>query len=93
VQEGARLFQVEAGNLVIERQVGPSTRYKLKSGADQPHTLWLKHPRQNGAKLIGPPKGTEDNVGAGSAQVHMQVKELELRFREAVRLVRIPARA
>jgi hypothetical protein len=26
-------------------------------------------------------------------QVHMQIKELELRFREAVKLVRIPARA
>jgi hypothetical protein len=26
-------------------------------------------------------------------QVHMQVKELELRFREAVKVVRIPARA
>ena len=29
VQEGARLFQVEAGNLVIERQVGPRTHYKV----------------------------------------------------------------
>jgi hypothetical protein len=73
VQEGARLFQVEAGNLVIERQVGPRTRYKLKSGVDQPHTLWLKHPRQNGAKLLKPPKGTEDNLGAGSALVPVEI--------------------
>ena len=73
VQEGARLYQVEAGNLVIERQVGPRTHYKLKSGVDQPHTLWLKHPRQNGAKLIKPPKGTEDNVGAGSALVPVEL--------------------
>jgi hypothetical protein len=73
VQEGARLFQVEAGNLVIERQVGPRTRYKVKSGVDQPHTLWLKHPRQNGAKLVKPPKGTEDNVGAGSALVPVEI--------------------
>ena len=73
VQEGARLFQVEAGHLVIERQVGPRTRYKLKSGVDQPHTLWLKHPRQNGAKLVKPPKGTEDNLGAGSALVPVEI--------------------
>ena len=73
IQEGARLFQVEAGNLVIERQVGSRTRYKLKSGVDHPHTLWLKHPRQHGAKLLRPPEGTEDNVGAGSALVPVEI--------------------
>ena len=73
VQEGARLYQVEAGNLVIERQVGPRTRYKLKSGVAEPHTLWLKHPRQNGTKFINPPKGTEDNVGTGSALVPVEI--------------------
>jgi hypothetical protein len=90
IQEGARLFQVEAGNLVIERQVGPRTRYKVKSGVDQPHTLWLKHPRQNGMKFIQPPKGTEDNVGAGSALVPVEIaghasKELVLDERQGSR--------
>jgi hypothetical protein len=90
IQEGARLFQVEAGNLVIERQVGPRTRYKMKSGVDQPHTLWLKHPRQNGMKFIQPPKGTEDNVGAGSALVPVEIaghasKELVLDERQGSR--------
>ena len=90
VQEGARLYQVEAGNLVIERQVGPRTHYKLKSGVDQAHTLWLKHPRQNGAKLIKPPKGTEDNVGAGSALVPVEIaghasKELVIDERQGSR--------
>ena len=90
VQEGARLLQVEAGNLVIERQVGPRTRYKLKSGVDQPHTVWLKHPRQNGMKFIQPPKGTEDNVGAGSALVPVEIaghasKELVLDERQGSR--------
>ena len=90
VQEGARLYQVEAGNLVIERQVGPRTQYKLKSGVDQKYTLWLKHPRQNGAKLIGPPKGTEDNVGAGSALVPVEIaghvsKELVIDERQGSR--------
>jgi hypothetical protein len=90
IQEGARLFQVEAGNLVIERQVGPRTHYKVKSGVDQPHTLWLKHPRQNGMKLIQPPKGTEDNIGAGSALVPVEIaghasKELVLDERQGSR--------
>ncbi|HJX66872.1 MAG TPA: DUF4139 domain-containing protein [Polyangia bacterium] len=90
VQEGARLYQVEAGNLVIERQVGPRTHYKLKSGVDQSHTLWLKHPRQNGMKFIQPPKGTEDNVGAGSALVPVEIaghasKELVLDERQGNR--------
>jgi hypothetical protein len=34
-----------------------------------------------------------DEVTKRLIQVHMQIKELELRFREAVKLVRIPARA
>jgi hypothetical protein len=90
VLEGARLFQVEAGNLVIERQVGPRTHYKLKSGVDQSHTLWLKHPRQNGMKFIQPPKGTEDNVGTGSALVPVEIaghasKELVLDERQGSR--------
>ena len=90
VQEGARLFQVEAGNLVIERQVGPRTHYKVKSGVDQPHTVLLKHPRQNGMKFIQPPKGTEDNVGAGSALVPVEIaghasKELVLDERQGSR--------
>jgi hypothetical protein len=90
VQEGARLYQVEAGNLVIERQVGPRTRYKLKSGVAEPHTLWLKHPRQNGLKFINPPKGTEDNVGTGSALVPIEIaghasKELVLDERQGSR--------
>jgi len=90
VQEGARLFQVEAGNLVIERQVGPRTHYKVKSGVAEPHTLWLKHPRQNGMKFIHPPKGTEDNVGSGSALVPVEIashasKELVIDERQGSR--------
>jgi hypothetical protein len=73
VQEGSRLYQVEAGSLIIERQSGPRTHYKAKSGVEPSHTLWLKHPRQQGATLIKPPKGTEDNVGSGSALIPMEL--------------------
>ena len=52
--------------------------------------LWLKHPRQNGMKLIQPPKGTEDNIGAGSALVPVEIaghasKELVLDERQGSR--------
>ncbi len=69
IEEGARLYQVEGGNLLIERQVGPRTHYKAKSGVKETHTLWVKHMRASGYKLIGAPKGTEDNVGTNSALV------------------------
>jgi hypothetical protein len=90
IEEGGRLYQVEAGNLTIEQQVGPRTHYHAKSGVDPTHTLWLKHPRQNGSKLVSPPKGTEDNVGSGSALVPVEIaghasKELWLDERQGRR--------
>ena len=73
IQEGATLHQVEMSQLVIKRQVGPRTRYTVKSGNSRPSKLWLKHPRQPGSKLLSPPKDTEDNMGTGSALVPVQV--------------------
>jgi hypothetical protein len=73
IEEGARLYQVEGGNLLIERQVGPRTRYKAKSGVKETNTVWVKHLRASGYKLIGAPKGTEDNVGSGSALVPIEL--------------------
>jgi len=72
IQEGARLFQVEGGQLTIERQVGPRTHYKIKSGGAEPAKLWLKHARQSGSKLVSPPKDTEDNVGSALVPTHVQ---------------------
>jgi hypothetical protein len=74
VQEGSRLYQVDSGRLVISRQVGPRTKYTLKSGAERASKLWLKHPRQQGSALLAPPKGTEDNVGTGSALVPVRLE-------------------
>jgi hypothetical protein len=72
IQEGARLFQVEGGQLTIERQVGPRTHYKIKSGGAEGAKLWLKHARQPGSKLVSPPKDTEDNVGSALVPVRVQ---------------------
>jgi hypothetical protein len=73
IQEGSTLHQVEMSQLVIKRQVGPRTRFTIKSGNARMSKLWLKHPRQPGSKLLNPPKDTEDNVGTGSALVPVQV--------------------
>jgi len=44
IQEGSKLHQVEMSQLIIKRQVGPRTRYTVKSGNPRPTKLWLKHP-------------------------------------------------
>jgi hypothetical protein len=73
VQEGSTLYQIELGQLVVKRQVGPRTRYIIKSGNPRSAKLWIKHPRQAGSTLQSPPKDTEDNLGTASALVPFQV--------------------
>jgi hypothetical protein len=73
IQEGSTLYQVEMSQLIVKRQVGPRTRYTIKSGNSRSSKLWIKHPRQSGSKLIGPPKDTEDNLGTASALVPFQL--------------------
>jgi fructose-specific component phosphotransferase system IIB-like protein len=89
IQEGARLYQIEAGTLTIERQVGPRTTYIIKSGLGKAEQVLVKHARQGGSKLVNPPKGTEDNVGSGSALVPADVpargrRELVIDERQSV---------
>jgi hypothetical protein len=74
VQEGAKLFQIDNGQLVVLRQVGPRTTYTIKSGANRSSKVWIKHPRQPGSTLLSPPKDTEDNTGTGSALVPTKVE-------------------
>ena len=76
VQEGSKLFMVDGGQLTIQRQVGPRTRYKIRNGANETRKLWLKHPRQAGSKLIRPPRHTEDNLGTGSALIPADIAAL-----------------
>ena len=68
-EEGARIARIEAGALTIERDTVNRTRYRVKNGSDKLAKVLLKHPRQPQARLHNPPKGTEDNVGSGSALV------------------------
>jgi hypothetical protein len=59
--------------LMVKRQVGPRTRYTIKSGNSRDAKLWIKHPRQSGSKLLNPPKDTEDNLGTASALVPVRL--------------------
>lgn len=72
-EEGARVYKIEAGQLMIARDMVTLTKYKLRNGADRVAKVLLKHPRNTGARLVRPPTGTEDNVGTGSALVPTEV--------------------
>ena len=71
-EEGARLAKIESGSIYIERDTVTKTRYRVKNGGDKGAKLLVKHPRNVQARLFNPPKGTEDNVGTGSALVPVE---------------------
>jgi len=66
---GERVSKIENGELTVERDQVRTTRYRVRNGGDKPAKLLVKHPRESGSHLFAPPKGTEDNVGTGSALV------------------------
>ena len=72
-EEGARLYQMEGGNLTIARDAVLLTKYRVKNGADRVAKVLIKHPRQSGARMNHFPVGTEDNTGSGSALVPAEV--------------------
>jgi hypothetical protein len=72
-EEGARLAKIESGQIEIERDWVTHTKYTVKSGSDLDARMLVKHPRMAGTRLVDAPKGTEDNVGTGSALVPVQV--------------------
>ncbi|HVK70965.1 MAG TPA: hypothetical protein VM694_41200, partial [Polyangium sp.] len=65
----ARLAKFDAGQLFIERDWVYHTKYTIKNGTDIDAKTLVKHARMPGTRLENPPKGTEDNVGTGSALV------------------------
>jgi len=71
---GARLFKIEAGELVVERDSVTRTVYKIKNGSESSAKLLVRHARLGAARLYKPPAGTEDNLGAGNALVPIVVQ-------------------
>jgi hypothetical protein len=72
-EEGARIAKIEAGRLEIERDWVVHTKYAVKNGSDLEARMMVKHPRRYDTRLHEPPKGTEDNLGTGSALVPVTV--------------------
>jgi hypothetical protein len=72
-EEGARLFKIEGGQLQIARDTVSLAHYRVRNGGTETGKLMVKHARMSGARLVKPPVGTEDNVGAGSALVPIDV--------------------
>ncbi|MCB9586830.1 MAG: DUF4139 domain-containing protein [Polyangiaceae bacterium] len=58
----SRLYKIENGQIMIERDVVYETTYGVKNGGGEPAKLLIKHPRRGSSTLFEPPKGTEDNV-------------------------------
>jgi hypothetical protein len=66
---GARIQKIEDGRLTIERDAVSVTKYRVRNGSDRAAKVLVKHARNGGSTLHDPPKGTEDNVGTGTALV------------------------
>lgn len=65
----ARLAKIEGGQMYIERDYVYHTKYSISNGTDFEARTLVKHPRNPGTRLENPPKGTEDNIGTGTALV------------------------
>jgi len=71
--QGARVAKMESGELEIERDWVTRTKYAIRNGSEEAAKTLVKHPRLYGTRLHEPPKGTEDNLGTGSALVPISV--------------------
>jgi len=71
----ARLAKIEAGQIFIERDWVYHTKYTVKNGTDFAARTLVKHSRIPGTRLENPPKGTEDNLGTGSALVPISTEK------------------
>jgi len=66
---GERVQKIDNGQLYIERDSATQTLYRIRNGAEAKALVLVKHARIAGSHLEKAPKGTEDNVGTGSALV------------------------
>ncbi|MCA9629907.1 MAG: DUF4139 domain-containing protein [Myxococcales bacterium] len=58
----SRLYKIENGQIMIERDVVYETTYNVKNGGGEAAKVLIKHPRRSSSTLFEPPKGTEDNM-------------------------------
>lgn len=65
----ARLSRIEHGRITIERDRVERTTYRLRNGGPREANVLVRHPMRPGMKLHAPPKGTEEQVGKGTALI------------------------
>ncbi len=66
---GERVQKIDNGQLYVERDSATQTLYRIRNGGEAPAKVLVKHARISGSHFEKAPKGTEDNVGTGSALV------------------------
>jgi hypothetical protein len=71
---GARLFKIDALEMIVERDTVSRTLYKIKNGSEQNAKVLVRHKRVGAGRLYKPPAGTEDNLGSGYALVPIAVQ-------------------
>ena len=59
---GARLFKIEAGELIVERDSVTRTLYKIKNGSEVSAKLLVRHPRLSAA--------SQENLARGARRRH-----------------------
>lgn len=72
-ERGGRLYRIESGNLMVEREYIYQTEYKIKNGLGKSINVIVKHQRNAGSEIIKPKKGVEDNVGTNTALIKMDI--------------------
>lgn len=58
----SRLYKIENGQLMVERDSVFETTYSVKNGGGEAAKLLVKHARISGSKLHDAPQGTEDDL-------------------------------
>lgn len=74
-ERGGKLFKIESGSIMIEKDYIYQSEYKIKNGLDRDIKIILKHQRNAGSKIIKPTKGVEDNVGTNTALVTADISK------------------
>ncbi|MCX7942977.1 MAG: DUF4139 domain-containing protein [Deltaproteobacteria bacterium] len=74
IERGGRLYKIEAGEIMIERDLVYQTEYKIKNGLDKSINIIIKHQRNANSRITEPNKGVEDNVGTNTALIKKDIE-------------------
>ncbi|HLK38223.1 MAG TPA: DUF4139 domain-containing protein [Polyangiaceae bacterium] len=75
--DGERIVKIAEGKLSIAVAHGVRTVYRVSNGGEKAAKVLVKHGLTGGAKLVAPPPGAEERVGAATALVPSDVPSHE----------------